>query len=378
MIKVTSVGQISAIPAEQWNRLAGVDVPFLRHEFLAALEQSGAVSAANGWHPHHLKIEQGGEIVALMPLYLKDHSRGEYVFDQGWADAFCRNGLNYYPKWLTAIPFTPCQGSKILLKPTVDREPVYAAILQFFQQQSAGNDAATWHSLFLEPDEQQRLSAMGLLIRQDVQFKWHNRDYGDFDDFLQQLSARKRKSIRRERRQIKEQNIDLIRLGGEEVSDQQWQVFYDFYSMTYRKYGRHPYLNHSFFKRIAEQMPEQLLLTMAIKEGRYVGAALSLLGGDKLYGRYWGCHEEYNFLHFEACYYQGIEYCIENGLKQFDSGAQGEHKISRGFEPVITASAHWIKEPRFRQAIEKFVLAEKEQVAVYQDRAAERLPFKQS
>jgi len=377
MIKVTSVESIATLPRKKWNQIAGQEVPFLQHEYLSALEESGSVSPSTGWHPRHLKIEREGEIIALMPLYLKEHSQGEYVFDQGWANAFHQNGLNYYPKWLTAIPFTPCQSTRVLIKDGSDHKMVYESILQFFQKENADNEAATWHCLFVDQNEQQHLESLGLLIRKDVQFKWFNRGYSSFEAYLQRLSARKRKNIKRERRRIKEQGIQLIRLSGIEVSDEQWQVFFDFYKMTYLKYRMNAYLNRSFFKLIAEQMAERLLLTFAIKEGRYVGAALSLIGSNTLYGRYWGCYEAFNNLHFEVCYYQGIEYCIENNLAQFDSGAQGEHKISRGFEPVITASAHWIKEPRFARAIEEFISAEKQHISAYQDRITQHLPFKQ-
>lgn len=378
MITVTSVESMASLPGDKWNQFAGPEAPFLQYEYLNALEESGSVSAATGWCPRHLKIACDGEIVALMPLYFKEHSQGEYVFDQGWAEAFHRNGFSYYPKWLTAIPFTPCQSKRVLIKEGFDQKVIYQTILQFLQQQSRDNDAATWHCLFSDTKEQQQLESLGMLIRKDVQFKWFNRGYRDFDDYLQQFSARKRKNIKRERRRIKEQGINLIRLRGTEVSEEQWQLFFEFYKMTYLKRRMSAYLNLTFFKLIAEQMAERLLLTFAIKEERYVGAALSLVGQSRLYGRYWGCYEEYNNLHFETCYYQGIEYCIENSLAQFDSGAQGEHKISRGFEPVITTSAHWIKEPRFAQAIKAFISAETEHISSYQDAATQRLPFKQN
>lgn len=376
MLKLSATKSINEIASEKWNQLAGTNAPFLQHAFLKALEDSGTVSPETGWIPRHLKIEQSGEIIALMPLYLKEHSQGEYVFDHGWANAYQRNGLNYYPKWLTAIPFTPCQSKRILIKDGVDKKVIYTSILDFFQQQSADNNSATWHCLFSEPEEQQLLKELGLQIREDVQFKWFNRDYRDFDDYLGQFSARKRKNIKRERRRVQDLKIELIQLPGTEVSEAQWRVFFEFYLMTYQKHGMSAYLNLPFFQQLAESMGNQLLLTLAIKENRYVGAALSLVGSDALYGRYWGCYEEYNNLHFETCYYQGIEYCIKNKLALFDSGAQGEHKISRGFEPVITSSAHWIKEPRFAKAIGDFVNAEKEHVNAYQEVATQRLPFK--
>ncbi len=377
MIETTTFESISDIPRALWNQFAAFNAPFLKHEYLSALEESGAVSEATGWHPRHLKIESEGEVIALMPLYLKEHSQGEYVFDQGWANAYHQNGLNYYPKWLTAIPFTPCQSKRILIKEGVSRIAIYKAILEFFRQQSGDNEAATWHCLFIEKDEQQELESIGLLIRKDVQFKWFNRGYQNFDDYLQQFSARKRKNIKRERRRVAEQGIEFIQLQGAEISDKQWSIFFNFYKNTYLKYGMPAYLNLDFFKRLSTYMDEQLLLTLAVKEGRYIAASLSLVGQDKLYGRYWGCEEAFNTLHFETCYYQGIEYCIKHNFSQFDSGAQGEHKISRGFEPVITASAHWIKSPQFAQAIKSFLSTEQQQVSNYQDRTLQHLPFKQ-
>jgi predicted N-acyltransferase len=377
MIKITVFERISEIPRTQWNQFVTFNTPFLKYEYLNALEESGAVSVATGWHPRHLKIENEGELIALMPLYLKEHSQGEYVFDQGWANAYYQNGLNYYPKWLTAIPFTPCQSNRILIKEGVNHLTIYKAILEFFHQQSSGNEAATWHCLFIEEDERQELESIGLLIRKDVQFKWFNRGYQNFDDYLQQFSARKRKNIKRERRRVSEQGIEFTQLQGAEISEKQWSVFFNFYKNTYRKYGMQAYLNLKFFKLLSTQMAEQLQLTLAAKEGRYVAAAFSLTGKDRLYGRYWGCEEALNNLHFETCYYQGIEYCIKHNFSQFDSGAQGEHKISRGFEPVITASAHWIKSPQFAQAIESFLSAEQQHVSSYQDRTLLQLPFKQ-
>jgi len=372
--QINSMGQISA---GDWNGLTGLDYPFLRHEFLLALEESGAVSPATGWQPAHLLVMANNELLALMPLYFKNHSWGEYVFDQQWADAYQHHGEQYYPKALTAIPFTPCQGLRIAVKPGVDASSVTQLLLTFIQQQAAEQGFSSWHCLFPALPQLELLRTIGLSIREGVQFQWFNRGYAGFDDFLQTLSASKRKMIRKERRKIGEQGIELLQIAGPKVSQQQWRVFFEFYRVTYLKNGREPYLTLGFFQQLAADIPEQLLLVLAVKEDNYVAAALSFVGNDCLYGRYWGCYAEYNALHFEACYYQGLDYCIEHGLQRFDSGAQGEHKISRGFEPVSTYSAHWIKDSGFAKAIDHFLLREQKAIQDYKQDAAAYLPFKQ-
>ncbi|MCK9609117.1 MAG: GNAT family N-acetyltransferase [Methylomonas sp.] len=376
-MEVKQIHSLIQINADDWNRLAGLDYPFLRHEFLLALEQSGSVCAKTGWQARHLLVEAQGDILAILPLYEKLHSWGEYVFDQAWADAYRQHALDYYPKWLTAIPFTPCQGPRLLAKPGTDMTALMQLLLDFIQKSAAETAISSWHCLFPAQPQLADLQAMGLSIRSGVQFQWFNRDYRDFADYLQTLSAGKRKMIKRERRRVLEQGIEMLRVPGPEISEPQWQAFYRFYSLTYLKRHSQPYLTPAFFQQVAASMPEQCLLILAVKDQTYVGAALSFIGTDCLYGRYWGCYEEYNALHFEACYYQGLDYCIEHGLQRFDSGAQGEHKISRGFEPITTYSAHWIKDPRFAEAIADFV--EREQVGVHQYRqaAANYLPFKQ-
>jgi len=376
-MEVKLTNSLTQIEPAAWNRLAGDTYPFMRHEFLLALEQSGAVSEQTGWLPHHLLVVKGAELMAVMPLYLKLHSWGEYVFDNQWAHAYQQSGLAYYPKWLTAIPFTPCQGTRICVGESVDLLEVNRLLLAFIKQMSEQYDISSWHCLFPVGLQVEVFRSLGLGIREGVQFQWFNKGYRNFDDFLQTLSASKRKMIKRERRRVGEQGVELLRLSGKEVSDLQWQVFFEFYRMTYLKRGSQPYLNLDFFLACAAAMPEQLLLVLAVKDGKYVGAALSFIGTDTLYGRYWGCYEEYNALHFEACYYQGLDYCIEHGLKRFDSGAQGEHKIARGFEPVTTYSAHWIKDEQFAKAINHFLAREQQAVQGYKDNAATYLPFKQ-
>ncbi len=376
-MEVKQINGMAQVDGKDWNRLAGDAYPFLRHEFLLALEQSGSVCGQTGWIPAHLLVLDGDELVAFMPLYLKQHSWGEYVFDQQWAQAYKQHGLNYYPKWLTAIPLTPCQGARIVIKAAINPLEVTHTLLDFIKQLSGQRGISSWHCLFPVPQQAELLRSLGLSIREGVQFHWFNQGYRDFNDFLQTLSASKRKMLKRERRRVSEQGVSLLRIAGPDVSALQWQAFFQFYTMTYLKRGSQPYLNLAFFQQIAATMGEQLLLVLAVKDEKYVGAALSFVGSDTLYGRYWGCYEEYNSLHFEACYYQGLDYCIEHGLKQFDSGAQGEHKISRGFEPITTYSAHWLKDARFAQAIGQFLIREQKAVQFYKQDAATYLPFKQ-
>ncbi|WP_411725366.1 GNAT family N-acetyltransferase [Methyloglobulus sp.] len=375
-MEIKQITAINQVDSEAWNNLAGDGYPFMRHEFLSALEQSGCVSGQTGWQPRHVLVTENNELLAGMPLYLKTHSRGEYVFDNQWAYAYEQNGGRYYPKWLTAIPFTPCQGARIAIKEQADQRQLSGLLVDFIKTKSEQDGISSWHCLFPVGGQLESLRALGLAVRVGVQFQWFNKGYRTFDDFLGTLNASKRKMLKRERRKVAEQGIEIIQLSGGEVSEYQWQVFFDFYQMTYLKHGMRPYLNLDFFLACAATMGGKLLLVFALKEGRYVGATLSFVGGDTLFGRYWGCLEEYNALHFEACYYQGLDYCIANGLERFDSGAQGEHKIARGFEPVTTYSAHWFQDERFAKAIEQFLDREKSAVRFYKEDATNYLPFK--
>ena len=376
-MEVKQIHSMAQVDVADWNRLAGEAYPFMRHEFLRALEQSGSVCEQSGWIASHLLVLNDDQLVAFMPLYLKQHSWGEYVFDQQWAEAYQQQGLDYYPKWLTAIPLTPCQGTRIVIQAAIDPLEVMHTLLNFIKQLSEQHGISSWHCLFPDLQQLEQLRSLGLSIREGVQFHWFNQSYRDFNDFLFTLNASKRKMLKRERRRVSEQGVRLLRITGQDVSELQWQVFFQFYTMTYLKRGSQPYLNLAFFQQIAATMGEQLLLVLAIKDNKTIAAALSFVGSDTLYGRYWGCYEDYNSLHFEACYYQGLDYCIEHGLKRFDSGAQGEHKIARGFEPVTTYSAHWIKDVRFAKAIEHFLVREQKAMQHYKQDAASYLPFKQ-
>ncbi len=377
-MSIEVVDQLDTVPAGVWNELAGDAYPFTRHEFLATLERTGCVSPATGWQPQHLLVKRDNRVVAAMPLYLKHHSAGEYVFDYQWAYAYERHGLAYYPKWLTSIPFTPCQGPRVLTAPDIDADEVMDEILDYIATRSQQQRVSSWHLLFPQPRSMQALASRGLGVRQGVQFQWFNKGYRDFQDFLDTFSSKKRKNIKRERRRVPEQGIRMQRVPGNEVTEEQWHVFYQFYVATYLKRGMEPYLNQQCFLELARLMGDRLLMVLAEHEGRYVGAALSVVGQDALYGRYWGCFEDYNSLHFEACYYQGLDYCLENSLDRFDSGAQGQHKIARGFEPVTTYSVHWIRDPRFREAIMDFLERERLGVDMYKAEAETLLPFRQT
>ncbi len=372
---IKQINSMSDVNADCWNNLVQNNDPFVRHEFLLALERSESISEKKGWQSRHLLVFEQQELIAAMPLYLKHHSRGEYVFDQQWADAYYQAGMQYYPKWLNAIPFTPCQGQRILIKTGVDISVVMQLCVDTIKAYSAQNNISSLHCLFPDATQISDLPK-DILIRVGVQFQWFNKNYHDFDDYLQTFTSRQRKNINKERLKVTKQGIKLQRFSGAEVTEQQWQVFFQFYEMTYLKRGQSAYLNIDFFKQLARSMPEQILLVLADNGQVYVGAALSFIGGDTLYGRYWGCYEEYHSLHFEACYYQGLEYCIENNKQIFDSGAQGEHKISRGFEPINTYSAHWILNPEFAKLIADFLQREQEIIQQYKQACLKQLPFK--
>ncbi|MGZ8137344.1 MAG: GNAT family N-acetyltransferase [Methylococcaceae bacterium] len=375
-MQVKPIDSLTEVDSKAWNMLAGDSYPFLRHEFLLALEQSGCVCEKTGWLPKHLLVFEGNELITFMPMYLKRHSYGEYVFDHQWAHTYHQYGLAYYPKWLTAIPFTPCQGARLCCKPSINSLEITRLLFDFIQEQSDHERVSSWHCLFPAETQLEQLRSLGLGVRESVQFQWFNRGYRDFNDFLETMSASKRKMVKRERRRIVEQGIEFLKIPGKNVSEQQWRIFFQFYSLTYLKKDSEPYLNLAFFLACAKTLGNQLLMVMAVKNNQYVGAALSFIGSDTLYGRYWGCYEEFNALHFEACYYQGLDYCIEHNLQRFDSGAQGEHKISRGFEPVTTYSAHWLKDKQFAEAIYDFLRREQQAVQVYKQSAATYLPFK--
>ena len=372
------LASLDAISASDWNTITGTDYPFLRHEFLHGLEQTGCTRADTGWQPCHLLLRDSAGILAVMPTYLKSHSYGEYVFDWSWADAWQRSGLEYYPKLVSAIPFTPATGPRLCIREGADADTTWDAALQAIRQFAQRQGISSWHLLFPEEQVAARLVAAGLHRRTATQFHWFNQGYASFDDFLAGFTSRKRKNLRRERARVAEQGLTLRTLSGSEITSQQWLQFHSFYQQTYAKRSGHGgYLNRAFFTETAPRLGEQAIMVLADLGGRAVAGALYFRSGDTLYGRYWGCEREYDCLHFEACYYQGIEYCIANGLQRFDPGAQGEHKIQRGFRPVPTWSNHWIADPRLSAAVGDFTRSEAQHNQAYLEGAATLLPFRQ-
>ncbi len=369
---------INEISAEAWRRLAVGAGPFLQHAFLSALEDSGSVGPGTGWAPNHITLWRRGEgqPAVVVPMYRKSHSWGEYVFDWAWADAWARFGLSYYPKFVTAVPFTPSTGPRILAAEDVV-ETAVPALLEAVRKTLNRVGGSSWHVLFPREAEAEQLQQAGLLRRHGSQFHWFNHDYQDFDDFLSRFNSRRRKNVRKERRGVEQAGIRCHRFTGEQIDEALWDRFYRYYLQTYAERGQQGYLSRRFFSLLGGLMPESVLLIMAEQHGEWVAGALYLRDEERLYGRYWGAEVEVPGLHFEACYYQGIEYCIEQGLLRFDAGAQGEHKLARGFEPVRTDSLHWIEDERFRDAIDRFCREEARYVDSYMEAARETLPYRQ-
>lgn len=375
---------MGAVTASQWDSLVDSDQPFLRHAFLHALEASGSVSAATGWEPCHLSVWQDEQLVAAMPMYRKHHSYGEYVFDWGWADALERAGGRYYPKALSAVPFTPVPGARTLIAKHADAQAARALLAEGWREQCAGQALSSWHLLFADEDDVTAWQAQcpELISREGVQFQWRDRGFGDFDGFLASLTSKRRKMIKRERRLVAEQGLQVTRLEGSEITPAAMAHFYRCYTITYHERGRPPYLSQDFFERLRQTMPEALVLVQAYmegmdgREGRPVAAALYFRGTSRLYGRYWGSEVVADCLHFEACYYQGIEYCLQRGLTLFDPGTQGEHKLVRGFAPQRVRSLHYLRHPGLAAAVAQFCHQEGEQVNAYREAAFQALPFK--
>ncbi|MGE5641022.1 MAG: GNAT family N-acetyltransferase [Clostridia bacterium] len=363
------VESLAAVNREEWNALAG-DQPFLRHEFLAALLETGCASARTGWAPRFLVLRRAGALAGAMPLFAKSHSYGEYVFDWAWAEAHERHGIAYYPKLLCAVPFTPVRGRRILASSEEDRRTLVDAALKL------ARGFSSLHVLFPEPAEAGLLEGRGLLVRRTVQFHWQNEGYADFEQFLARMSHGRRKNIRQERRRVREAGVTLRRLQGRELDRGHWEFFARCYRRTYAAHGSSPYLNLEFFLRLGAALPDNVVMVMAERDHRPIAAALLLCDSSTLYGRYWGALEHVPLLHFECCYYQPIEHAIELGLQRFEGGAQGEHKLFRGLLPVETLSAHWIADPRFARAVEQFLEREGAGVARYVDELCEHSPFK--
>ena len=373
------IDSLDGISAAEWNALCDTDYPFIRHEFLQALELSGATNKDTGWQPQHLLAFDGERLVAWMPGYLKQHSYGEFVFDFQWAEAWQRQGHDYYPKWISAIPFSPVTGPRLCVHRDYNADVLTTALLQWIRERVSADQLSSWHLLFPEAELSHHLARQGVAQRKAVHFQWYNEGYGRFDDFLAAFNSRQRKNLRKERERVQARGIHLQRIEGRHITEELWDIFYHFYQITYlKRSGHRGYLNRDFFTLLGRTLPDQLLMVLARKDGQAVAGALNLKDSTTLYGRYWGCYEEFDGLHFETCYYQGIEYCIEQGLKRFDPGAQGEHKIQRGFRPVYTYSNHWIADDGFRRAIEQFLSREETHIAQYKADAERYLPFRQS
>jgi predicted N-acyltransferase len=370
---------INQIQAHDWNKLSGCNYPFLRHEFLAALENSGCISANTGWQAQHLVIEENGQLLAVMPCYIKTHSWGEYVFDWAWADAYRRHGHDYYPKLVSAIPFTPVTGPRLCVaaEKKANTEKITAAAFRALENLASKLGASSFHLLFPEQDHSNAFRRAGMLQRIGAQYHWLNRGYTDFADFLAALSSRKRKNINKERKRVAGLGISFDVREGNEITTELWDLFFVFYQSTYAKRSGHGgYLNRAFFAEIATTLAKQLVMVIAVLDNKPFAGALYFRGNNSLYGRYWGCLQEVENLHFETCYYQGIEYCIRHKIQTFESGAQGEHKIQRGFEPVKTWSNHWLANPDFSDAVEDFLQRETAGIDTYIKEAATLLPFK--
>jgi predicted N-acyltransferase len=379
MMKAVFLDSITDIDSSSWQQVVGNDYPFLRHDFLAAMELSGSACSDTGWQAQHLLVYQQQRLVAVMPLYLKDHSYGEYIFDWNWANAYQRYGLPYYPKLLSAIPFTPATGARLSYLDTIDPEPLYRFVAAALKSHAEQLQASSIHILLPIEQETRLWKQQGLSTRTTSQYHWFNHQYQHFDDFLDTFNSRKRKNLNKERRRIGEQGISLQRYSGQQISAEMWDVFYHFYQTTYAKRSGHGgYLRRQFFDLIHHSMLDQIMLVLAKHGDRYVAGALYFFSSSTLYGRYWGCSDEFEMLHFEACYYQGIEFCIERGLSKFDAGAQGEHKIQRGFEPTAIWSNHWIKDPQFAAAIQNYIDQEADSNQQYMDEAKNYLPFKKT
>jgi uncharacterized protein len=376
-ITVKVVPRLAEIPPAAWDACAGDDNPFLSHAFLEALEASGSATAQTGWLPQHLAVEDGdGRILGVAPLYLKSHSYGEYVFDWGWASAYERAGGQYYPKLQCAVPFTPVTGRRLLLRPDAGPD-VAEALVAGMVELARRHKVSSVHVTFPTRDEWERLGAAGFLQRVGQQFHWENDGYRSFEDFLAALNSRKRKQIRRERREALENGIEIETLSGDAIEARHWDAFFRFYRSTSdRKWGE-AYLTRAFFELIGQRMADRIALVMAKKGNRYVAGALNLIGGDTLYGRNWGCVGDYPFLHFEACYYRAIDVAIARGLKRVEAGAQGQHKIQRGYLPVPTYSAHWIRDGGFGRAVADFLARERRALENEMEQLEEALsPFK--
>ncbi len=373
-MKIVFCDKISSVPAHSWNTLAGSKNPFIQHDFLHALEAHDCLENW-GWVPQHCLLYDGDKLIGACPAYIKDNSYGEFVFDWAWADAYQRNGLDYYPKLVTSIPFTPAKGPRLLAKtdhPDASTTDIKAGLIKALISHAEVNKLSSSHFLFCEKDDIEMLRQQNLLLRFDYQYHWSNNSYQSFDDFLARLTSKRRKNIKRERRKVQQENIRIESIPGTALNDEQWQTLYGYYRVTFMKKSGTPTLSLDFFKAVANK----LQAVFAYHESNTIAAAICFKGEDTLYGRHWGCSDNYDSLHFEVCYYTGIDYCIDNKLQSFEPGAQGEHKIWRGFLPTKTLSAHWIAHTGFKQAIEEFLHNESRAMRQHGEMLMESSPYK--
>jgi predicted N-acyltransferase len=377
-VQSTILSTIALVGAEEWNQLELTGQPFLRHEFLAALEDSGCVARATGWEPAHIIArDDSGRLIGALPLYLKSNSWGEFVFDWAWADAYRRAGLRYFPKLVSAVPFTPATGPRLLVAPGVDRRPVARFLLDSALEYAQVRGASSLHVLFPDEPSASDLRSAGLMMRKDCQFHWQNNDYEDFDAFLAEFTAEKRKKAKRERRRVQEAGISFRIVSGSEIDDALWSELMPLYGSSFWRRGRDPYLNEAFFRTLSRVMPQSLVVIIAEHDSKPVAVAICLRSADTLYGRYWGTAGDFHSLHFETCYYQGIDYCIRHGLQRFEPGTQGEHKISRGFVPTETWSAHWLSDTRFSAAVDQYLDRERDYMDQYIGEARAHVPYRE-
>jgi uncharacterized protein len=377
-LEVKIIDSLDEVPVTAWNRLAGDD-PFLRHEFFSALHGAGCASAKTGWAPNFITLWDACNLRAALPLYIKSHSYGEYVFDWAWANAYQRQGYPYYPKLLSAVPFSPVTGRRLLAETPEHRVLLISAVLAMASDENAKTAVSSFHCLFPLEQEAREMEKAGMKLRQGVQFHWRNREgdsYENFETFLQEMSHSKRKKIRQERKKIQAEGIRFQWLSGHDAKPEHWRFFVDCYNKTYRDHYSTPYLNLEFFMRLGQSLPENLLLILAVRGTQPIAAALNLRNSHTLYGRYWGSAEFIPGLHFETCYYQAIEFCIAHRMKLFEGGAQGEHKLARGFLPVRTWSAHWLAHPEFSAAVGHYLKREADEIDHYLGELKESSPFR--
>ena len=370
------VDRLADVPAAEWNALDGDGNPFVTHAFLEALEAHGCVGGDSGWAPRHLLLrDEAGRLAGAVPRYEKAHSWGEFVFDWSWAQSYARAGLPYYPKQLAAVPFTPVTGPRLLVRPGPDSAGLRRRLAEWLVESARRDGVSGAHVNFTTTEDQAALEEAGFLRRHDCRFLWRNRGYRDFDDFLDGLRADKRKKLRRERRRVTEAGIEVETLPGEWIDEALWQTIFGFTERTFLRHGNAHYLTAGFLAEVARRLPGAVLVVLARQAGAPLAASIFVQGGGTLYGRYWGAARHEDCLHFEACYYRGIEHCIAQGLASFDPGTQGEHKLARGFAPTLTSSAHWLAQGEFRAAVARYLERERAAVAEYVAAAATHLPF---